>query len=78
MLVGSQESGYVKGEIEFKWIFYAAVDEDYNPPKTGLLRVNNRFWLLTIAILAVLTGGLFLLIVLKQKKQKEQKKGEPS
>ncbi len=28
VLVGSDDSGYVEGEIEFKWIFYAQIDED--------------------------------------------------
>ena len=78
VLVGSEDSGYVEGEIEFKWIFYAAVDENYDPPKTGLLSVNNKFWLIAIALLAVLIGGLLILIALKQKKQKDQKKGEQS
>ena len=78
VLVGSDDEGYVEGQIEFKWIFYAAVDEDYAPPKTGLLSVNNKFWLIAIALLAVLTGGLLILIALKQKKQKDQKKGEQS
>lgn len=73
VLVGSEDSGYVEGEIEFKWIFYAAVDEDYDPPKTGLLSVNNKFWLLAIVVLAVLTGGLLLLVMLKKKEQKGKK-----
>ena len=72
VLVGSEESGYVEGEIEFKWIFYAAVDEDYDPPNTGLLGVNNKFWLLAIVVLAVLTGGLLLLVMLKRKEQKRK------
>lgn len=77
VLVGSQDSGYVEGEIEFKWIFYAAVDEDYDPPNTGLLGVNNKFWLIAIIVLVVLTGGMLLLIAVKQKQQKK-KKGEQS
>ena len=71
VLVGSEDSGYVEGEIEFKWIFYAAVNEDYVPPKTGLLAANDQFWLLAIAVVGVLTGGMLLLVFLK-KKQKEQ------
>lgn len=73
VLVGSDDEGYVEGEIEFKWIFYAAVDEDYDPPNTGLLSVNNKFWLMMIAVLAVLTVGLLLLVMLKKKQQKQQK-----
>ena len=67
VLVGSQDSGYFEGEIEFKWIFYAAVDEDYLPPDTSLLGVNNTFWIICIAVLAVLTGGMLLLVLLKKK-----------
>ena len=75
VLIGSDDEGYVEGEIEFKWIFYAAVDEDYDPPNTGLLGVNNTFWIIAIALLAVLTGGLLLLIFLK-KKRKEKRQNE--
>lgn len=71
VLVGSQESGYVQGEIEFKWIFYAVVDEDYVPPKTGLFSVGNNVWLFAIAVLAVMTGGMLVLVFLK-KKQNEK------
>ncbi len=28
VLIGPDEEGYVEGEIEFKWIFYAAINED--------------------------------------------------
>jgi len=72
VLVGSQDSGYVEGEIEFKWIFYAAVDEDYSPPDTGLLGVNNIFRIICIAVLAVLTGGMLLLVLLKKKEKKKE------
>lgn len=72
VLVGSQDSGYVQGEIEFKWIFYAAVDEEYDPPKTGLFLTNNKFWMVAIAVLAIMTGGMLLLVFLKKKQQKEK------
>ncbi|MCR5730666.1 MAG: hypothetical protein K6G20_09980 [Ruminococcus sp.] len=68
VLVGSQDEGYVEGEIEFKWIFYAAVDEDYVPPKTGLLAASNKFWIMLLAVFAALTGGMILLVFLKKKK----------
>lgn len=73
VLVGSKNSGYVEGEIEFKWIFYAAVDEDYDPPKTGLLSVDDNFWLIAMAVLAVLTAGLFVMVFLKKKQQEKEK-----
>lgn len=69
VLVGSQDSGYVEGEIEFKWIFYAAVDEDYVPPRTGLLAASSRSWLIAIAVLSALTGGMILLVFLKKKQK---------
>jgi len=72
VLVGSQDSGYVQGEIEFKWIFYAAVDEEYDPPKTGLFLTNNKFWMAAIAVLAIMTSGMLLLVFLKKKQQKEE------
>lgn len=78
VLVGSQDSGYVEGEIEFKWIFYAAVDENYDPPKTGLFITNNKIWMTAIAVLAVLTGGMLLLVFFKKReKQKEKMQGKP-
>ena len=69
VLVGSQNAGYVEGEIEFKWIFYAAVDEDYVPPHTGLLAASSRTWLIAIAVLSVMTGGMILLVLLKKKRK---------
>ncbi|MBQ4465015.1 MAG: hypothetical protein II916_03530 [Oscillospiraceae bacterium] len=72
VLVGSEQSGCVEGEIEFKWIFYAAVDENYIPPNTGLFAADQTFWLSCIAVLAVLTCGMFLLVLL-QKKRRENR-----
>ncbi len=72
VLVGSQDSGYVEGEIEFKWIFYAAVDETYDPPKTGFLAADSRFWILCIAVLSVLTCGMIVLVLLKKKRKQKQ------
>lgn len=69
VLVGSDDSGYVEGEIEFKWIFCAAVDENYDPPKTGLFLAGNSFWLIAIAVLSVMTGGMLILLFMKKKKQ---------
>ena len=71
VLVGSDDNGYVEGEIEFKWVFYAAVDEDYTPPNTGLFASSNTVWVVAICILAALTAGMLLLIAVKQKKQKK-------
>jgi hypothetical protein len=73
ILVGPKDSGSVAGEIEFKWIFYAAVDEEYDPPKTGLLRADHQFWLICIAVLGALTGGMLLLVLLQKKEHKKGK-----
>lgn len=74
VLVGSDDNGYVEGEIEFKWVFYAAVDEDYDPPKTGLFAAGNTFWILCIAVLSVLTGGMLILVFMKKKQNDAKKK----
>ncbi|MBQ8927169.1 MAG: hypothetical protein IJ055_02700 [Oscillospiraceae bacterium] len=73
VLVGSDDEGYVEGQIEFKWIFYAAVDEDYEPPNTGLLGVNGAFWIVCIAVLFVLIAGMLLLLFFKKNKKKAEK-----
>ena len=70
VLVGTGSSGYVEGEIEFKWIFYAAVDEDYVPPKTGLFTVGSSVWLTAIAVLTAMTGGMLLLVFVKKQRKK--------
>lgn len=57
------------GEVEFKWIFYAAVDENFIPPNTGLLAVNGRTWLYCMAILATMIL-LLLPLLMKQKRRK--------
>ncbi|HAE53316.1 MAG TPA: hypothetical protein DCG30_08690 [Ruminococcus sp.] len=71
VLVGSDDSGYVEGEIEFKWIFYAAVDENFNPPDTGLLRSSSSLWIICSVIMLLLVMIMILLIMLKKKKQKQ-------
>ncbi len=64
---------HIEGEIEFKWIFYAAVDEDFTPPNTGLLAASDTFWLVCIAALLILTAAMFLLVAVKKKKEKKAK-----
>jgi hypothetical protein len=58
------------GDIEFKWIFYAAVDDDFISPDTGLLAVNGRTWLYCMAIVAAMIL-LMLPLLLKQKRKKK-------
>ena len=59
----------LKMKIEFKWIFYAAVDEDYDPPKTGLFAGDRSFWLICIAVLSVLILGMLILVLLKRRRK---------
>jgi len=63
---------HVEGEIEFKWIFYASVDENYKPPYTGLLSIKNSYWLILIGITVFLI--IIMLILLAKKKKDEKKK----
>lgn len=58
------------GDIEFKWIFYAAVDDDFISPDTGLLAVNGRTWLYCMAIVAAMIL-LMLPLLLRQKRKKK-------
>ena len=66
ILVGPDASGHVAGEIEFKWIFYAAVDENYVPPKTGIFAADGTFWLWCIAGSAAFML-LMIVLLLRQK-----------
>ena len=59
------------GDIEFKWIFYAVVDEDFVPPNTGLLAINGRTWLYCMAAVALMIL-LMLPLLLKQKRKKRE------
>ncbi len=63
---------YVEGEIEFKWIFYAAVDEEFEPPYTGLLSAKNSFWLICILIAFLMVCIMAFFLMLKKKKQKKK------
>ena len=75
VLVGPDESGYVEGKIEFKWIFYAAVDEDYSPPNTGLLGADNTIWIIGVAVMGSLILIMLVLIFLKKKKKNMGQEG---
>lgn len=62
---------HISGELEFKWIFAATVDENYEPPNTGLLASNGTVWLVLIWVIAAL---ILIMILLLVKKKKEKKK----
>ena len=72
VLVGPDGSGHVEGEVEFKWIFYAAVDENYAPPNTGILAVNGKFWLICMALAGVAVLVMAALLTAKLKKEKHR------
>lgn len=65
---------YVDGEVTFRWIFYAVLNEDYTPPKTGLFSGGDAWmYLLVIAALALLVL-LMLAVVLRKKRRKKSEK----
>ncbi|MBQ2603547.1 MAG: hypothetical protein II589_00745 [Clostridia bacterium] len=66
------------GEIEFKWIFYAAQNESYTPPNTGLLSVSGSFWIICITAAAVMIVVLTTLIIIKKSKAKKRVKKNES
>lgn len=61
---------YVEGEITYRWIFYAAVDEDIDPPYTGLLAADGKFWLACIAGAAGFLLIAALLVLHKRRKER--------
>ncbi len=56
----------ISGELEFKWIFAAEVDESFEPPNTGLLAADGTF-LLLIVMMSVLII-IMLILISKRKK----------
>ena len=61
-------TSYISGETEFRWIFYAVVDTDYEAPQTGLFSENMIKLYIALAVLAVII--MALLVILKKKKKK--------
>ena len=61
---------HVEGEITYRWIFYAAVDEDIDPPYTGLLAADGKFWLACIAGAAGFLLIAALLVLHKRRKER--------
>lgn len=64
------ENTKISGEIKFKWIFYAAVDEEFQPPKTGLLAVSGKLWVCIIAVLLSMIAVLLIFTYRMKKKRK--------
>lgn len=65
-------SAYIEGETEFRWIFYAAVDEEYQPPKTGVFWGDNIYYFIIIGVMVLLIAGIGILIFRQKKKNAEE------
>lgn len=68
ILRDSNADHYIYGEITYKWILYAAVDEEYEPPYTGFLGKEGKIWLLMMAGSAAMVVFLSILLIRKKKK----------
>ena len=64
--------GKSKGEIEFKWVFCAAVNEEYDPPETGILHADGGIWLYTMCGAAGMTVIMLFMIFMKKRKQADK------
>lgn len=64
---------YIEGEVIFRWIFCAAVDTDYEPPKTGISAAFNHIFLYLMAVCIFLILLLLLLLIRRQIKYKTRK-----
>jgi hypothetical protein len=60
------------GDVSFKWVFYAVIDTDYVPPKTGIL---GGLSILQIGIIITLTLLICLMIFLIIGKKKRENNG---
>jgi hypothetical protein len=61
------------GEVTFKWVFYAVLDETYVPPKTGILGSDSIVYAVIIAVCSVMVLAMLLLIAVKKRKSKGTK-----
>lgn len=64
---------YSYGEVTFKWIFYASLDEDYVPPKTGIL--SSKLSPIYIAILSACAILIVVMLILIKRKKDKLSKG---
>ncbi len=81
IIVDAEGKAHIEGEIEFKWIFYAQVEEPATPdektpdkdksdyaPQTGLVFRDGTIWLVLIGVIAAAVAVLLVLILRKKKK----------
>lgn len=62
---------YIYGRVQFKWIFYAAVDTD--AANTGILGKNGMNLYIIAILLLIIMVSVMLMLVLKKKKQRMRK-----
>jgi hypothetical protein len=60
---------YIQGEVKFRWVFIAVLDEEYIPPKTGLFSSYKAIYIACIIAVALLILIMLLLILGKKKKR---------
>jgi hypothetical protein len=70
---GNQSESY--GEVTFKWVFYAVVDESYVPPKTGLLGTSNLGYIIALVVCVMM---VIIMLILIQRKKRLQNQGKGS
>lgn len=68
--------GYIYGEVIFKWIFYAVVDEDYVPPKTGVFSEGTNVYAVILSAIVAMTVVMAVLILVKKRKNKNRRSSE--
>lgn len=59
------------GEVTFRWIFYAVVDEKYIPPKTGVLSSGDSVYIIAMASATIMIVIMILLIAIKKRKKEK-------
>lgn len=71
----SEGSGdhYIYGEVEFRWIFYAVVDEGYKPPNTGVLSMEGCAYIMAVSAVAAALIIILILLILRKKNNKNEK-----
>lgn len=58
----------IHGQVRFKWIFYAVVEEEYVPPKTGIESVGFKIFFGASLVLIVIIGSMLYIISKKKKR----------
>ncbi len=71
ILQDANGAAYISGEVTFRWIFYAVVDDGYIPPHTGIFGLSEGVYIIIILIIAILI--LCMLILLKRRKREQGK-----